>query len=60
MIMIMTKVAYVTKNYYNKISKEVPSHTKVKQKRTRKEKHFHSPLTYSVLENGQKIESVAV
>ena len=45
MIMIMTKVAYVTKNYYNKISKEVPSHTKVKQKRTRKEKHFHSPLT---------------
>ena len=52
MIMIMTKVAYVTKNYYNKISKEVPSHTKVKQKRTRKEKHFHSPLT--VFENGQK------
>lgn len=39
----MTKVAYVTKNYYNKISKEVPSHTKVKQNELAKKSIFILP-----------------
>ena len=58
--MIMTKVAYVTKKLLQQNFQRSSKSYKSQTKRTRKEKHFHSPLTYSVLENGQKIESVAV